>query len=311
MSVVGSNDAGTLNSDREGAIITALENDHFDKLILLWNENPAAVISYGAICSHVKTNALKNGLVKQVEAYELNLKDVTDHNEIYVAFKKFCDGLADKDEADYTISISSGTPAMQVCWILLAESGEFSLVNPPELFRVKDPRFGKSVNIPVKLSSLLPKIVSMQKETEGLKKLLPKVMLDIKKGQLKIGEELIGLSPVEFCYYRYFAERVLKGVGHEKFSGFFLSMEFMQKIFDYHASSFPDLDMNREELRQAIKKGDNLSITTLRAGLSRLNKKIKDILGKDLGQYYTIVPEGRRGAKFYGINLLPEGIEIF
>jgi len=311
LSIIGSNDAGVLISEREGAIITALMNEHFDKIILIWNENLKAAIPYGRVCSHVKTTALKSGLVKEAESFELRLKDVTDHNEIYVALKNFCDGLSDKNSADYTISISSGTPAMQVCWILLAESGEFSLNKPPSLIRVKDPRFGKSVNIPVKLSSLLPKIVSMQNETAELKKLLPKVMINLQKGQLKIGENIVGLSPVEFCYYRYFAERVLKGVGHEKFSGFFLSMEFMQKIFEFHETSFPDLDLNREELRQAIKKGDNLSISTLRAGLSRLNKKITDTLGKDLAQYYLILSEGRRGAKFYRINVSPDTIDIF
>ena len=41
LSFVGSNDAGRLlkHSKGEGAIITALRNEGFDEVILLWNEN--------------------------------------------------------------------------------------------------------------------------------------------------------------------------------------------------------------------------------------------------------------------------------
>jgi sigma54-dependent transcription regulator len=61
---------------------------------------------------------------------ELEIPGVTDHNQIYVELKNYCDRLNNADNRSYTAAISSGTPDMQVCWILLAEYGDFSKSNP-------------------------------------------------------------------------------------------------------------------------------------------------------------------------------------
>ena len=95
--------------------------------------------------------------------------DVTDHNHIYPVLKGFTDDLNKAENFDYTAAISSGTPAMQVCWILLAESGDFSETNKLNLIKVKDPAFGESENIPVIIETSLPQIIRLKNEIKTLR----------------------------------------------------------------------------------------------------------------------------------------------
>jgi hypothetical protein len=142
---------------------------------------------------------------------------------------------------------------MQVCWILLAESGDFSQSNPLQLIKVSDPKFGISKNIPVKIDTALPRIVRLKDEIDNLKKeLLPVAKITISKPQLEIGETIIPLSPIELSYYRYFFERILEGKGEEKFSGFITPDYFLKRIIEIHQEFYPDLDSNRFIPSEAI-----------------------------------------------------------
>ena len=206
LSFIGSNDAGTLleNSTSEGAIITALENESFDQLILLWNENNYSHPTYAKIVKHLRKEIKKIRLVKQVTDNKMDISDVTNHNEIYSSIKIFVDELSKTENIKYTASVTSGTPAMQVCWILLGESGEFSENYPLRLIQVKDPRFGKSQNVEVDLDTTLPKIISLKEEVENLKKdLVPTATLNIGRGKLSVGGTEInhyGLQVHSFSY---------------------------------------------------------------------------------------------------------------
>ena len=313
LSFVGSNDAGKLIGNiSEGAIITALQNDKFDEVILLWNNNKTSTPTYSEIVNHLKKEIKKRKLAKKVNDTLLDIKDVTNHNEIYLTLKEFTNTLKKGSGISYTASITSGTPSMQACWILLGESGEFSEEFPLNLIQVKDPRFGTSANVPVRLDTTLPKIVSLKNEVAKLKEdLIPLAEINVSNGQLTIENTLIPLSPIEFCYYRYFAERVIDGLGVERFSGFSVSLDFMEKIYSFHEESFEFLDTNRIDLGRMIRKEEELSIQTFRGNVSKANRKIRETLNNEtLAETFMISVEGGRGAKFYGIKAPAEKIRL-
>ncbi len=170
LSFIGSNDAGKLNSQYDGAIITALTNEKFDEAVLYWNNNKEGKTNFSEIADYLSKEIKKRKLLKKILLTELNLKDITDHNEIYTILQQQTDKLIKDKNHFYTAAISSGTPAMQVCWILLAESGDFSEIFPLRLVKVKDPRYGPSKNIEVKLETSLPRIIRLKEENENLKK---------------------------------------------------------------------------------------------------------------------------------------------
>lgn len=310
LSFVGTNDAGKLISKEDGAILTALKNERFSEVILLWNNG--SNFNFHEITKYLKHEITERKLSEKVTDIEIKLKDVTDHNEIYSALKLICDDLPKSKKLKYTAAISSGTPAMQVCWILLAESSDFSREIPLRLIKVRDPKFGKPVIEDVKLQTSLPKIIRLEDEIDSLKKdLVPNLFIDIKRGRVFIGEREIPLSPIELSYYRYFAQNVINGKESEKFSGIFASQNFLQLIYKYHEESFPDLDLNRIELKKLLDKKQQLMLTTFRGNISKLNKKIKRALGNEtLSNYFKVAVEGKRGAKFYEIKLPIEKIII-
>ncbi|MBN2572365.1 MAG: hypothetical protein JXA68_09580 [Ignavibacteriales bacterium] len=219
LSFVGTNDAGKLSGDKDGAILNCLSLDKFDSVYLLWNKNTSGQITFEEIVKYLKDEIKKRKLAKNIYDFEFSFNDVTDHNEIYKKLKIFTDSLNKSKEFSYTAAVSSGTPAMQVCWILLAESGDFSETNQLKLIKVKDPRFGKTENIPVKIDTSLPKIIRLKNEIDTIKKdLIPKAVLTISKPELKIGDIVIDLSPILLSYYKYFTENLLSNKPPEKFS---------------------------------------------------------------------------------------------
>lgn len=311
ISLVGSNDAGKLKGGGDGAILTALNNQKFDEAILLWNDSKSGEIDFKKISDYLVSEIKKRKSVYSVKALELKIFDVTDHNKIYETLKTFCDGLDKSSSKKYTAAISSGTPAMQVCWILLAESGDFSKTNPLNLIKVTDPKFGESKNVIVKIDTSLPKIVRLEEENSTLKEnLLPMITIDISHGKASIGQTEIDFSPVQFCYYRYFAEILREGKSPEKFSALETSRVFAEKIFEYHEESFPIMDVVREEYRKALKNNRGIARATFNGNISKANQKIKSALDEGLSQYYEIKSSGVRGAKFYGIDSSAEKVII-
>jgi hypothetical protein len=312
LSFVGSSDAGKLKGNNDGAILSALTNQKFDEVILLWNKSGSKEHDYNAISTYLKNEIKKRKLAKKIDVVELPIKDVTDHNQIYPLLKNYTDTLNKSEKLIYAATISSGTPAMQVCWILLSESGDFSETNKLNLIKVKDPKFGNSENIPVNIDTTLPKIVRLKEELNNLKKdLIPQAIITISKPGLKVGEVEIILSPIELSYYKYFAERVLNGKGDEKFSGYNTTGAFLDRIILIHQELYPSLDSNRMELEKIRKRNGVLALNTFRGNISKLNKKIKAALNNEtITNNFQITIEGQRGAKFYGIKATKEKIEI-
>lgn len=304
LSFVGSNDAGKLKDKKDGPIITALVNQKFDEIILLWNKSGDKEYDYKSIADYLKDEIKKRRLAKRTDIIELPIKDVTDHNQIYITLKDFTDKLKKTEELSYTAAISSGTPAMQVCWILLSESGDFSETNKLNLIKVKDPKFGKSENIPVKIDTALPRIVRLKEEVENLKKdLIPFATISISRPGLKIGDIYINLTPIELCYFKYFAERVLEGKGDEKFPMYKTTDNFLDRVIKIHEELFLESEAGRMDLVAMKRKGVGLAISTFRGNVSKLNKKIKaTIKNESIANTFMITSEGVKGAKFYGIK---------
>ena len=312
LSFIGSNDAGKLAGKPDGAILTALRNEKFDQVQLLWNRGRTIEITYAQIAEYLKKEIINRKLAKKVSSTELPITDVTNHNKIYTQLKDFTDKLDKSEYLNYTAAISSGTPAMQVCWILLAESGDFSESNPLRLVQVKDPKFGTSENVPVKIDTSLPRIVRLKEEVESLKKdLIPIANISISKPGLSIGDEDIDLSPVELCYFRYFAQRVIDGLGSEKFNRLTSFKCFTENIIQFHEEFFPALDTYRNEIQRSMKKEIYTDLRTFLPNVTKTNKKIRKALQNDsISNQFIIDVHGKKGAKFYGIKAPKEKIQI-
>ena len=322
ISFVGSNDAGELLGENDGAILTALQNENFDEVILLWNEDEVKdkckgrvrdkAVKYSDVVRHIRREIKNRKLAAKSSDEEFVFNDVTDHNEIYQKLKKFTDALDKSENISYTASISSGTPAMSVCWILLAESGDFSEKYPLRLIKVKDPRHGSGGNVEVKLNTSLPKIIRLKKEVDKLKEdLIPKCKINVTTGNVFIGEKKIDFSPIQFCYYRYFTQRAIENKGKENFSGFDAPLPFVEAVYQFYQETFPNLDVNSQFLLDIISGKNSLALTTFRSNISKLNKKLEKALeNQSLFELFRISIDGKRGKRFYGINAPDNKFEI-
>ena len=135
--------------------------------------------------------------------------------------------------------------------------------------------------------------------------------MDGEKGEVFIGKEPIHVTPIEFCYYRYFLELIWMRTSPEKISSLETSLQFVEKIYQYHEESFPVMDLARDELRKLLKDEMGIAISTFRGNVSKLNRKIKIAFADDnLSSYYEVSSSGIRGAKFYGIKVPSNKIKI-
>ncbi|MCX7716640.1 MAG: RNA repair transcriptional activator RtcR family protein [Endomicrobia bacterium] len=312
ISFIGTNDLGKLNGKNDGAVLTVFKRRSFDEVHLLWNPSKKKDIDFESIANYVKKEIVDRGLCKNVVIHRFDCKNVTDHNEIYPKLLSVCRSLDNNlSKKKFTAAIASGTPAMQVCWILMAESGDF----PLELIRSNEPQFGKPIVTSVRLGTGLPRIIRLEKENRKLKKeyeaLIPRLILHIKSGLACVSDIQLNLSPISFCYYYYFAKRAKENLPFERFSGIHAPFHFLQEIVKFHQESFPDSDLFREKLEKMVKLQQPLDIRTFRANISKLNKQIKNTLeNKTLYKFFTITTEGKRHALCYGLHLPPDKIVI-
>lgn len=310
LSFVGTNDRGKLDGPNDGAILTVFKKRKFDEVHLLWNPTKNPSVSFEEIAKYVKNEIVSRGYCNSVKLRRFDCKDVTDHNEIYPKLLASCLSLSLSPQKKFTAAIASGTPAMQVCWILMAESGDF----PLELIRSNEPRYGKPLVTPVKLGTSLPRILHLEKEKEELAKekdqLIPNVEIDIPKGTVSIGKARIPFSPMEFSYYRYFAELAKQGMEPQRFGGISVPRDFLKKIVEFHKQSFEDAELFRDKSELILKKSDShLDIRTFRANVTKANTRIKKAIGNiALAKVFEIIREGKRHATLYGMRTPKEKI---
>ena len=311
ISFVGTNDSGQMTGKSDGAILTIFRSRKYDEVRLIWNESKSKEIHLHKIAKYVRKEILSRGYCNNVNLHKIDLDSVTDHNEIYPKLLEICRKLNPSPDKHFTAAISSGTPSMQVCWILMAESGDF----PLELIRSNEPKYGRPFVSPVKLDTGLPRIVRLEKEVQELreekKQLIPDLQINISTGVVCIGDAEIAFSPIEFSYYRYFAERSKSADPLMRISGIFVPEEFLKSIVQYHAESFPGSDLFRQDLQTKIKRGEELDVRTFRGNVSKANKKIQNSINNEgIGNLFRISSFGKRHSTSYGLNISGDKVYI-
>lgn len=127
ISFIGSNDAGKLDGGSDdGAILTILAEYRFDNAVLLYNSKgkvKSSGLEYVEVANYLKKEIVDRKHISNdaVELVEMDFVSIVDHSEVFPKLLDFLQSKFDKDTELYA-GISSGTPAMQTCWVLIAET---------------------------------------------------------------------------------------------------------------------------------------------------------------------------------------------
>ena len=79
----------------------------------------------------------------EVQVLKVNLADPTDYSAIMRELRRHVADLLKSDgDAEYYISVASGTPQMHACWVLLTSGGEI----PAKILHVRPPRYVTSTS---------------------------------------------------------------------------------------------------------------------------------------------------------------------
>jgi transcriptional regulator with PAS, ATPase and Fis domain len=127
-----------------GPVITLARSRSFSKIVLLTTPNTGRNTQNTLL-------ALKDVVpTSKVVVKEMSLEDPTNYAKIFSGLRQIFLQLSEEDpNEDYFIGISSGTPQMHACWLLLAASGEIPariLMTRPPQFVSKDAPLVQEVN---------------------------------------------------------------------------------------------------------------------------------------------------------------------
>lgn len=116
---------------RAGPILTVVAERPFDRVYLFTTPKAAELSEQTAAVIHERHPGVS------VKVLEVPLKDPTNYLGILRQLRSHFKQIhSTHPEAEYSISVSSGTPHMHACWLLLAASGEIPAKilqsNPPE-----------------------------------------------------------------------------------------------------------------------------------------------------------------------------------
>jgi len=120
-SFVGSQDP--FNRDnKEGPILTLAGVYQFDRYVLLHTAGPDVT---------QRARKTKDTILKRkkssVDLYPLAIDDPTDYSQILSAMRKMWHSFTqNRTSGNYFVIITSGTPAMHACWLLLIAGGEIN-----------------------------------------------------------------------------------------------------------------------------------------------------------------------------------------
>ena len=117
ISFIGNNDC--YPDEKAGAILSILQQRQFDKVYLLYNH-----ARYFKPGSEILRYCQKYFPKLTIYLQEAIAHNPVDYNTVYPAmYEAVKEILKDNDEAQYTISLTSGTPTMHACWVLLRQGG--------------------------------------------------------------------------------------------------------------------------------------------------------------------------------------------
>ena len=298
ISFVGTNDRGDDQKKGEGAILAVFDERKFDKAFLLWVNTKKQKIDFYDIAENVRHKLQGRKLCKEVELIQFDCKNVVDHNEIYQSLLDVCNELP--TDYEYTAAISSGTPQMHVCWLLLAESGDFKI----KLIKSVEKNYGGKRVEPVQLNSTLPRIISLRNEVEEKEKeiqeLIPNLTIDVNKRSIKIGETDIILAPAEFAHYCVLAKHASNGDEAFLIKGHILPRTMAIEALDYYQQTAEHLYENLTQKEKDEKLKYLVDVKTWRAFISRINKKIENSqLNFNIIKHYKVSDDGSRNSKLY------------
>lgn len=143
MSFVGTNDP--LGKEEKaptggkpfGPIISAVNIGNFDSIVLL---TTPPLVDRAKGTKEIIKDLYPN---KEVKIHHTEINDPTNHGEVMKAINKFVEQeneLLFKKNYEIFISVTSGTPAMHACWLLVTASGKI----PAKIIHVKEARFTPS-----------------------------------------------------------------------------------------------------------------------------------------------------------------------
>jgi hypothetical protein len=306
-SFVGVTDVKLLDEAR-GPILTAVINLKPRYVILI------ATTGLGVRYDLVSGGSRVQRLIKEqspstkVSIVTMDIDDPTDHNEIYPKLRELI-SIHSSKKSRLMAAISSGTPSMQVCWILLAESGEVDI----SLYRTTEQELTTTPVREVRLDSSLPRIIALEEENAALKAIaIQPVEMSIATGLVSIGSTVIHFSPLQFSYYRFFLERAKQPPESAdvryRVSTMIMDDVFTKSVLAYRLESFPNVADSDGTYRK--RKEPMIPVEQFRSTITKLNKKISDALGEPIASYYLIHVDGPRQAKRYGLRLDASKIQI-
>ncbi len=117
LSFIGNNDC--YPEEKKGAILSILQQKKFDKLYLLYNHE-----KYLKPASKILLYCKEHFPYLKVHYQEALSENPTNYNTVYPAMYSAVKQILNENKsANYTISITSGTPTMHACWIFLKQGG--------------------------------------------------------------------------------------------------------------------------------------------------------------------------------------------
>lgn len=309
ISFVGTNDRGNDPKKGEGAILAVFDKPKYDKVYLLWVNTKKQQIDFREIAENVRHKLQGRKLCKDVEVIQFECKNVVDHNEIYQGLLNLCSEFP--KEYNYTAAISSGTPQMQACWLLLAESGDF----PIKLIRTNEKIFGGKRVEPVQLNSTLPRIDGLRNKVEQCEKeiqeLTPNLKIDLKTGIVRVGDVIIKLAPVEYSHYCVLAKHALNVDEPYRFTESDIPQEMVIEAVSYYKRSFEQLYNNLTKKEQEEKESKPIEVKTWRSYISRINTAFKNSqLNNNIIKHYQVSIDGKRNSSLYYIKAHPKKIKF-
>ncbi len=120
ISFIGNNDC-LLSQGKEGAIISILKARVFDTLYILYNDT-----RYLQHASEILLYCKKHFPLLTVRYQEAESINPIDYNLVYPAMVSAVKSIQTEQgtkDVDYTISVTSGTPTMHSCWLLIVMGG--------------------------------------------------------------------------------------------------------------------------------------------------------------------------------------------
>ncbi len=120
LSFIGNNDCYPF--EKTGAVLTVLAEGNFDRAFLLYNHE-----KYLKPGEEIRKYCRKHFPGLKVELQAAPALNPTDYNLLYPAMYAAVKEIRKQHpDAQYTVSLSSGTPAMHACWIFLVKGGVIS-----------------------------------------------------------------------------------------------------------------------------------------------------------------------------------------